>query len=255
LIDIDLEAQKFILIFFRVLSVLWLLPLFQTRSLSMAYKAGLSLLIAFLLLGPISIPDFQNDPYLLLLGIAKEVLIGLSIGFVVRVVFAMVSAAGEIISFQAGLSFARTMDPTQAMQVTVLDQFKGLLATMIFLGIDGHHIMLRSLSASLGQIPPGAAVIRPGLFQYLINSTGGIFAAGLKICAPVVVTLFLVELALGLIARMIPQVNVFIEGASLKILIALGMLAVSLNLIVPVIGVLFRNTDGEILKIMRLLAA
>jgi flagellar biosynthesis protein FliR len=255
LTDIGLEAQKFILIFFRALSVLWLLPLFQTRSLSTVYKAGLSLLITFLLLGPVSIPDFQNDPYLLLLGIAKEVLVGLSIGFVVRVVFAMVSAAGEIVSFQSGLAFSRTMDPTQMMQVTVLEQFKNLLAIMIFLGIDGHHIILRSLSVSLSRIPPGGVVIRTGLFQYLISASGGIFGAALKICAPVIVTLFLVELALGLIARMIPQVNVFIEGASFKILIALGVLALSLNLIVPVIGGLFKHTDGEILRIMKLLAA
>jgi flagellar biosynthetic protein FliR len=87
----------------------------------------------------------------------------------------------------------------------------------------------------------------------MVSCTAKVFAASLKICAPVVVTLFLVDVALGMLARMIPQVNVFIEGASMKILIAVGLLAVSLNLIVPVIVGLFKGMDTEILTILRCL--
>jgi flagellar biosynthetic protein FliR len=177
--------------------------------------------------------------------------VGLSIGFFVRLLFAMVSAAGELVSMQSGLSFARSMDPTLAVSATVVEQFQSLLTTLIFLGIDGHHIVLKGLARSLREVPPGSIVIRPALFQYMVESTGGLFAASLKICAPVVVTLFLVDLAMGILARLIPQVNVFIEGASIKVLLVMVVFAVSLNLIVPVIGGLFRGMDGEILKILR----
>ncbi len=251
MIAIGFEAEKFILVFFRVLSMLWLLPLFQSQSVSTVYKAGLSLIIAFLLYGPISPPDMQGDVYLLLLAIGKEVLIGLSIGFFVRLLFSMVSAAGEVVSMQSGLSFARTMDPTLAASATVIEQFQSLLTTMIFLGIDGHHAVLKGLAVSLKEVPPGSIVVRPALFQYMVDATGRLFAASLKICAPVVVTLFLVDVGLGILARMIPQVNVFIEGASMKILIALTVFALSLNLIAPVIGGLFRGMDTEILRILR----
>ncbi len=251
MIAIGFEAEKFILVFFRVLSMLWLLPLFQSRSISVGYKAGLSLIIAFLLYAPVSPPDTQGDPYLLLLAIGKEVLVGASIGFFVRLLFAMVSAAGEVVSMQSGLSFARSMDPALATASTVVEQFQSLLATMIFLGIDGHHAVLKGLAVSLKEVPPGSVVVRPALFQYMVNSTGGLFAASLKICAPVIVTLFLVDVAMGILARLIPQVNVFIEGASIKILLALVVFALSLNLIVPVIGGLFRGMDAEILKILR----
>ncbi len=251
--DIGLETQKFVLVFVRVLSMIWLLPLFDSRIIAAGYKMGLSLIIAFLLFQTIAGPAVAGDSYLLLLGIAKEVLIGMSMGFFVRVLFAMVTAAGELVSLQSGLSFARAMDPAMMASVTVLEQFKSLLAIMIFLVIDGHHVLLKGLSVSLREIPLGAVAPRPALFQYMVSCTAKLFAASLKICAPVVVTLFLVDLALGILARMIPQVNVFVEGASMKILITLGLLAVALNLIVPVIAGLFKGMDGEMLKIMRCL--
>lgn len=251
MIDIGLEAEKFLFVFFRVLSMLWLLPIFQSRTVATGYKAGLSLLVAFLLYQPVVVPDLQGDPFLILLGVMKEVFIGLSIGFFVRLLFGMVSSAGEFISMQSGLSFARVMDPTMAASVTVLEQFKSLLATMIFLGIDGHHTILRAVSTSLTAVPPGSIMIRPALFQFMTETTGKVFAASIKICAPVVVTLFLVDIALGILARLIPQVNVFIEGSSIKILITIAVLALSLNLIVPVISGLFRGMDTEILKILK----
>lgn len=254
MIDLGLEGQKFVLVFFRVVSMLWLLPLFQSTSVSVVYKAGLSLIIAFLLFGPVVAPDLRGDAFLLLLAVGKEILVGLSIGFFVRVLFSMVSAAGEVVSMQSGLSFARSMDPTLAVQTTVIEQFQSLLATMVFLGIDGHHTLLASLAASLRQVPPGAIAVRPILSQYMIEAVGRLFAASLKICAPVVATLFLVDLALGILARMIPQVNVFIEGASIKILTSLAMLALSLNIMVPVIAGVFRGLDGEMIRIVKCVA-
>ncbi|MGD0232223.1 MAG: flagellar biosynthetic protein FliR [Syntrophorhabdales bacterium] len=252
MVDITLEGQKFVLVFFRVVSVIWLLPLFQSAGgISAAYKAGLALLVAFLLFESVPAPDLHGDALLLLIAVSKEFLIGLAMGFFVRILFAAVSAAGEVVSMQSGLSFARAMDPVNMTQTTVLEQFMNMLAIIIFLGIDGHHILLRAVAASLKQIPPGAVAVRPALFQFLIESTGKIFGASLKICAPVIVTLFLMELALAILARLIPQVNVFVEGASMKILVTLTMLTISLNLMVPVIAGLFRGMDNEMLKIIR----
>jgi flagellar biosynthetic protein FliR len=253
-IDIGLDFQRFILVFFRVVSMIWLLPLFESKSISTVYKAGLSLLIAFLLFKSVPVPDIGGDAFLLMIAIAKETLIGFSIGFMVRILFSMVSAAGEVISMQSGLSFARSLDETMSVQTSVIEQLKNLLAIMIFLAIDGHHIFLKGIAASLKQVPPGAVTVRPGLFEYMIDATGKLFGAGLKIGAPVIVTLFLVELALGVLSRLVPQVNVFIEGASMKILITLTVLALSLNFIVPVIAGIFRGMDGEMLKIIRLMA-
>ena len=155
MIDITLEAQKFVLVFFRVVSMIWFLPLFESTSVSAVYKAGLSLLIAFLLFESVPMSDLQGDAFLLLIAVGKEVFIGLAMGFFVRVLFSAVSAAGEVISMQSGLGFARSMDPTMMAQSTALEQFQGLLASMIFLGIDGHHVLLKSIAKSLKDVPPG----------------------------------------------------------------------------------------------------
>jgi flagellar biosynthesis protein FliR len=251
LLDIGFEAQKFILVFTRALSVIWLLPLFQSRSVSTAFKAVLSLSVAFLLYPLVETPHFQGDGYLILIAVGKEVFIGLAIGFFVRVLFAMVSAAAELMSMQSGLSFARSMDPTLMTSVTVLEQFHSLLAMMIFLSMDGHHTVLRGLAASFRYIPAGAVAAKPALLQYLIHSAGGVFAASLKICAPVVVTLFLVDLGLGILSRLIPQINILIEGAPIKMLLTLSMLALALNFIVPVINSLFNGMESGIFRILK----
>ncbi|HBA53478.1 flagellar biosynthetic protein FliR [Syntrophorhabdus aromaticivorans] len=252
--DIGADGQRFVLIFSRVAAILWFLPLFSSRAVSVPFKAGLSLLISFLFLDSVGsslVPG--NDPYQLLLLIVKEVFIGLVISFFVRLLFAGVDVAGKIISLQSSFAFAQFMDPLTMTQVTVIERFKNLMAMMLFLAIDAHHVIIRAMYTSFRDVPIGAVAVQSSLLQYLINATGKIFGAGLRIGAPVIVTLLLVELALGMLSRMIPQVNIFIEGVPIKILLAMTMLSLSLGVVVPGIVGIFRGLDGEILKIFRLM--
>ena len=254
LADIGANGQIFILVFFRVASVIWLLPIFSSRNLSVPFKAGVSLLIAFLLFDKVAADSVVTaDAYAIFLLLLKETFIGLTIGFFVRTLFMVVYAAGEVISLQSGFAFARFMDPTSMSYMSILEQFGNVLAIMIFLALDAHHILLSGLAASFQQVPLGALAIKANIFQYLIEATGKLFSVGLQIGAPVIVTLFLVELALGLLSRMIPQINVFVEGIPLKIIIALFMLSLSLNLIVPVLAGIFKGMDVHILRLFRMM--
>jgi len=252
--DFTNDIQTFLLIFSRVVSVLWLLPIFSSKAVSVPFKAGLSLLIAYLLFDSIGVDrSFSNDPYFLFLFVIKEAFIGLSIGFFVRVLFTAVNVAGEIISIQSGFSFARFMDPLSMTQVTVIEQLKNLLAMMLFLAMDAHHILVRAIVASFRDVPIGSVTIQQSFFQYLITVSGRIFVTGFKIGAPIIVTLMFVEIALGMLSRMIPQINIFIEGVPLKILVTLIMFSFSLGVIVPVIVNMFSGMDGEILRLFRLM--
>ncbi len=254
-VDISIASQKFILIVIRVAAILWLLPIFSSRAVSVPYKAGLSLVIAFFLFDLVSVNQgLGNDPYYMLLLIIKEMFIGLMISFFVRILFAIVSSAGEIAAFQTGFSFARSMDPNTMNYVSVLEQFKNILAVIIFFAIDAHHILIQGMVVSFKEIPVGAVVLNKSFLQYMGGMTGRVFSAGLKIGAPLIVTLFIVELALGLLARMVPQVNIFVEGMPMKILITMVVLTFSLGITVTSIANLFKNMDMEILKIMRLMA-
>jgi flagellar biosynthesis protein FliR len=250
--DIGFAGQKFILVFFRVVSILWLIPLFSGRSIAAGYKASLAILIAFLLFdaarvaGPLS-----SDPYLMLLLIMKEMCIGIVIGFSVRLLFTTVYVAGEMAALQAGLGFARFMDPYMNAQVSEISQILNMLALMIFFAVDAHHMVIGGLAMSFRDLPLGGAVFRAPLFEYLIQTTGKIFSLGLKIGAPLIVTLFLVELSLGLLSRMVPQINVFVEGMPLKIMVTIVVLSLSLNLLAPIVTDLFKGMDAEIPKLIK----
>jgi flagellar biosynthesis protein FliR len=256
MMNIGIETQKFVLVFFRIVSVLWFIPLLSSQFVSAVFKAGLSLLVAFLLYESVNISvsiDILNNPYSFLLLTLREVFIGATIGFVARIIFSSISVAGDIMSLQAGFSFARFMDPFTMTQVSVLEQVKNLLAIMIFFAIDAHYIVFQALSVSLTELPIGAATLREPLFHYVVNATARVFSLGFKVGAPVIVTLFLTDLAFGLLARMIPQVNIFIEGVPIKILIATIMLTVSLGVTVPVIANLFKDMDKDFLRVFRLM--
>jgi flagellar biosynthetic protein FliR len=256
MMDIGIETQKFMLVFFRIVSVLWFIPLLSSRFVSVTFKAGLSLLIAFLLFNSVNITvsvDVLNNPYSFLLLALREVFIGITIGFIAKIIFSSIGAAGDIMSLQTGFSFAQFMDPFTMAQVSVLEQFKNLLAIMIFFAIDAHYIVFQAISASFTELPIGVATLREPLLRYVVNATTRVFSLGFKIGAPVIVTLFLVDLAFGMLSRMIPQVNIFIEGVPIKILIATIMLTVSLGVTVPVIASLFKGMDNDFIRVFRLM--
>jgi flagellar biosynthetic protein FliR len=124
---------------------------------------------------------------------------------------------------------------------------------MIFFTIDAHYIVFGALSTSLRELPIGAASFKEPLLNYIVNATASVFSLGFKIGAPIIITLFLVELAFGMLSRMIPQVNIFIEGVPVKILIAVILLTFSLGVIAPAIAGLFKGMDRDFLNVIRLM--
>ena len=253
-IDIGESGQKFILIFFRIISVLWLLPFFSSKAIATGYKAGLSMILAFFIFDKVSFPAIPGgDPFYLGLLVIKEMLIGISIGFVVRIIFLSIAVAGEIPALQAGFAFARFMDPVNMSQGSVLEEFKTILAVIIFFVADAHHILIKGLFASFRDLPVGSGTMKLSLLHYLINATSSIFSVGLKLGAPVIVTLFVTELALGMLSRMVPQINIFVEGVPIKILLTLFVLALSMNILIPVIAGMFRRIEQDMLRIIELM--
>lgn len=253
ILDVGFINIKFVLIFFRVLSVLWLVPLLSSRTVSIIFKAGFSLIVSLAAFEHVHFDTKDYETVWILGAIFKEVLLGISISFIVRIVFSAIYAAGDVMAIQTGLSFARFMDPTMMAQISVIESFKNLLAVIIFFTIDAHHILIRGLFRTFEEIPLGIFVMKQPVLSFLIDISGRIFILALKIGAPVIVVLLLVELMLGLLARMVPQMNIFIEGLPLKILIAFVVLSFSLGFTVPYIGNIFFGIEKEMAKIIRLM--
>ncbi|HOF58228.1 MAG TPA: flagellar biosynthetic protein FliR [Syntrophorhabdaceae bacterium] len=247
------EGLKFIVIFFRVAAIFWFLPIFSLRSVPMPYKVGFSLCVTIVLLDVVVIDAVQiyADPYLMAIQILKEIFIGLTISYFVRTLFTVVYVAGDVAAIQTGFSFARVMDPFNMNQSSVLEQFMNLLAIMVFFAIDAHHVLLRGILLSFKELPVGILMPNKALLNQVIELTGKIFSVGFKIGAPVIVTLFLIEISLGLLSRLIPQINVFIEGMPIKILVTMMVLGFSLGAIAASVATIFKGMDMEILRIMK----
>ncbi|MDW8002878.1 MAG: flagellar biosynthetic protein FliR [Deltaproteobacteria bacterium] len=251
--DLTFLNVKFCLIFFRVLSILWLIPLLSSRVVSMMFKAGFSLIVSFALFENVPFDSAKDGSFSLMGAIFKEILLGLSISFVVRVVFSSISAAGEVLALQTGLGFARYMDPTMTEQVSVIDSLKKLLGIIIFFAVDAHHILVRALFRTFEEIPLGAFAAGPKIFGFITEFSGKVFVLSLKIGAPLIVILFMVELLLGLLSRMVPQINIFIEGLPVKILITIVILSLSLSFTIPYLGSLFLGMDRDIMRLVRMM--
>lgn len=253
-IAINIEVQQFMLVFFRVAAVLFMIPLFSSRFVSAMFKGGLALLIAFLLYELVKTNVvMRTDPYSLFLLAGKEVFVGAVIGFIVRLIFICASISGEIISFQSGFSFARFMDPYSMTQVSILEQVKNIIALIMFFVVDAHHMLIKGVAYSFSELPVGAASLNSSLAGHMVATTGKIFTSAFRIGAPIIVTLFLVELSFGMLSRMIPQANVFVDGIPMKILIAISMLGLSLGYIVPNIGGLFRGLETDFIRVIRMM--
>jgi flagellar biosynthetic protein FliR len=253
-IAITFEVQRFLLVFFRVAAMLFMIPLFTTKSVSAIFKGGLSLMIAYLLYDLVKADAVvRHDSFLLFVLCAKEIFMGATIGFIVRLVFISASMSAELISLQAGLSFARFMDPFSQQQVSVLEQIKNLITLLVFFVIDAHHMLIKGIAYSLKELPVGGASLNGSLAGFLVSATGSIFGAAFRIGAPIIVTLFLVELAFGMLSRMIPQANVFVDAIPVKILITVLMLGMSLGYVVPNISALFRGLETDIIRVIRMM--
>lgn len=214
--------------FARVLGLLIAAPLFGNPRFPLRVRLGLALLIT-VVVAPTLPPVPQVAPDSLAgLGIfAQQLLIGLTMGFAVRLVFTAVEMAGELIGMQMGLGFAMFYDPQNAGQMPVVGQFLGVLTTLIFLALNGHLLMLSALAESFRDLPVGTL---PGTGRWLdIAGWGaGIFSAALLLAMPVIAALLTVNLALAALTRSSPQLNVFAIG--FPITLAVGFAALLLTL-------------------------
>lgn len=231
LLDISLgQAQQFLAILFRVGAFLSLFPIFGSNNLPAQLKAGLAIVLALVLFPILPMPQvaFPSNGTMLTLALGREVLIGGVLALAVRLIFAGVELAGQVQGYQMGFSIANVLDPQTQEQVSVIAQLHNILALLIFLAIDGHHLMIRALVRSFELVGPFQAQFSGGPGQILISLSSHLFILAVKISSPVLAALFLSNLALGLMARMVPQMHIFL--VSMPMSIALGLVILSLSL-------------------------
>ncbi len=220
----------FLLSTFRVGGLFVAAPVFGQTTVPVQVKIMLTLMFGYFLFPLVGTQTFQLDPGLLplvLLG-AKEFMFGLIIGFLFQLIFLGVQFGGGVLGYQIGYAMVNVIDPSTSESVPIIGQLKLILSTLIFFIIDGHHVILQALFESYKVVPLGHVSFNPLAMDAVMHASAAVFVVGIKIAAPVLVTLFITDICLGIVARTMPQMNILIVGFQVKIGAGLIMLALGL---------------------------
>ena len=249
------QIQLFLFIFLRVSAMTLTVPVFDSRNIPVMFKVGLCFTIT-LMLYPIVRLDplaFGMSVIQIVVGIACEILTGVIIGFLIRLIFAGIHLAGELAAFQMGFSVANVIDPMSSSQVPVISQLIYMFAILIFLTTNAHHLVLRALVESFTLIPPFGFHSSGSLMARLTQAASEMFVIAVKAGSPVIVSLLLVSLGLGLVGRTVPQMNVFMVATPVNILIGFLFLSLSLPILMTYLSQLLNGLGKEIIQIMKLM--
>ena len=214
----------FILVLSRIGGMLSTAPLFSTFPIPSQAKVGLAALVSFIMY-PIVLSaaaiDVPKDLFTLSLLMTKEILVGVLIGFCALIIFIGIQMAGHLLSIQMGLAVGNILDPVTKQQVPVVGQFYMYMASIAFIYINGHHWLFTSILDSYAKIPIGVEfVINPGIVERVIYLTGQMFNIAFSVIMPIFGVLFIVDIALGFLSKIMPQMNVFMVAIPLKVYIA-----------------------------------
>jgi flagellar biosynthetic protein FliR len=218
----------FMLVSVRISAMLISAPMFSTSSVSVPIRVVIAFSISALLLGAIKSPKLDMLSPQGALAIASEALIGSAIGFMFQMAFSAVAMAGEHISSSMGLGFAAMMDPQTGTQSPVITQFMSVMMLLIFMTVEGPHILLQQLAASFQAMPIGDALLRPDAVLNLIKAGGLVFSAALLVSLPIILALFLVTLLIGMLTRVAPQLNLFSVGFPISIIAGLLLIMIAI---------------------------
>lgn len=239
----------FLLIFVRIMAFFTTLPIFSYRNLPTQHKIGMAFFLAWIIFYTIDVPMIiVNETFILL--IIKEALIGLLIGLIAYIILSAIQIAGGFIDFQMGFAIANVMDPQTGAQSPLIGQYLYIFALLFLLAVDGHHLLIEGIYYSFQWIPMQKLFITfsdGSIASFVIQSFNQMFIIAFQMSIPIVGSLFLVDVALGIIARTVPQLNVFVVGIPLKILVSFFVIFISLSLYT----ILVRNLFDTVLYSMR----
>ncbi|PAU70698.1 flagellar biosynthetic protein FliR [Vreelandella alkaliphila] len=225
------QLQAWLVAFFwpfaRITAFMAASPLWGHSSVPNQAKVALAAIIA-IVIAPI-LPAMPNVPIMswASLGIMiEQLLIGVAIGLVMHIIFAVVQAAGEFIGLQMGLAFASFFDMSSGTNIMVLSRILYMITLLMFLALNGHLMVLETLIMSFETLPIGIGALNPNAFELLARYAGTIFASGMLLALPLVGSLLIINLALGILNRSAPQLTVFNIGFPASLTVGLTLLMV-----------------------------
>lgn len=208
----------FSLVITRIFGLFLGAPIFMREGVPLRFRMMLAVLIAPMLLSAAAPGELPADGFGFTVALGGELAVGVAIGLMVRLLFSAFQVAGTIMGYQMGLAMANVLDPESHRQTSVLGSLHLTMIGLLFLVLDGHHMLVRALAASFESFPVGAALRTDVLAQAVSLSGGAMWEAGARIAGPVTGIMLLINALLGLINRVMPQMSIFNIGFPLSAL-------------------------------------
>jgi flagellar biosynthesis protein FliR len=244
----------FVLVFVRVTSLLIVAPLIGDQNVPVQVKVAVGLFMSLVFL-PIASPaagaiDTRLIP--LVITVVKEIAVGLIVGFASNLVFAGIRFAGELISFDLGTAMASMFDPENNQNMSVIGEFLHLVMVLVFLAVNGHHFIFQAIAALYRAVPVGGLSFEAPIVDHMIRMTGMVFLVAVKIAAPVIVASFLTNVALSVLSRVVPQMNIFTVSFPLKIGVGFAVLVAAAPLMIYVFRNILSDFENNVLQLVKL---
>ncbi len=227
------QFRTFLLVLMRISIVLFMFPIFSSNILPSTLKTSLALVLSLLFytVVPVDLDRFPMDVISTGLLIGMEAILGLTMGLCIRIFFASVQLAGQVIGFQIGFAMINVLDPQTGSNVSLMDQIGYWVCVVIFMLLDGHHMVISALIRSFELVPMGGAVLHNASLARMMELVADLFTLSIKIGAPVIAALLFVSVGFGLVSKFSPQMNVMIMAFPLKIAVGLALFGFTLQII------------------------
>jgi flagellar biosynthesis protein FliR len=250
--QLDAWMAAFMFPLARILGLMATAPVFNNSALPRQPRLLIGLAVCLALAPALPpMPAIAAGSWTGLAILAQQTLIGVLLGFTLRLAFSAVDLAGELIGLQMGLSFAVFYDPQNGAQTPVLSEILGLLATLIFLAMNGHLLALSVLAESFKLLPVSATPIAAGGFKSLLAWTATLFSAGVLLSLPLVAALLIANIGMGVLSRVAPQLNLFAIGFPVTMVAGFAVLMVSLPYFGAALERLFDQSFAALHTVMR----
>jgi len=247
----------FLLVFVRVVSFFLVIPIFSYRTIPYRVKIGLALYLSYIIVFTIDTKPIAFDAVYILL-IIKEAVAGIALGLIGYIILSAIQIAGGFIDFQMGFAIANVIDPQTGAQSPIIGQYLYIFAFLFLLSVNGHHLLIDGIYHSYQFIPIDQPFLNFGdenTIKMITKAFSAMFIIGFQMSIPVVASLFLIDIALGIVARTVPQMNIFVVGFPVKILAGIIILFIVMGTMIFSVNRLFELLLYSLRDLMTLLSA
>lgn len=251
LFNIDL----FILVFMRMSGAILFNPMLGRNNVPVTLRGGISLLAAFVVMPTLTAVNLQiNGPIPMVVSCLLEFAVGFGLGTIVQIIFSVVLLAGEMIDMQMGLAMSQIYDPHSGINMPILGSFFNVLMVIVFFAANAHLTLLTLIGDSYRAIPPGSVNLSSESFRFIVLLGRDMLELGLRMAIPVLAVELICVVAIGMLMRAVPQINIFSVGIQIQAIIGIVVVVISIPVIVPMCDRLISFMIEKMSEYLRLLA-